>query len=359
MRQLRTLSEEAIYTLAHSGTTEAINAQPLVLVKGQGTEIIDNPSLETRAKRKIITNKMALSLIDIAKENGDFEAVQQYWNAYHCQSNITSFNYRLYGNYCKNRFCTICTAIRKAEIINKYYPTISQWEDPHFITLTVKSCKADKLNLWVGGMFKAFDRIHNRCKKRHQRGNGIKLIGVKSLECNFNPINKTYNPHFHIIVPNKETAILLRNEWMLQWRPQDVSVYRYKFTSPKAQHIKRIDDLEHTLVETIKYGSKIFTEPDLKKKSQLPKDRMIYAKALHYIFQAMKGKRLFDRFGFNLPRKEKPINQTKWIKTYENWFYSLEAGDWINEESNECLTGYLMPLELSTLINECINIEAS
>jgi hypothetical protein len=336
-----------------------VDAQPFALIKGKGTDIIGNSSLETRAKRKIITNKMVLCLVDVAKENGDLEAVQQYWNAYHCQRNITSFNHKLYGNYCKNRFCTICTAIRKAEIINKYYPIISEWEDPHFVTLTVKSCKADKLNRWVWGMFKAFDRIHTRCKKRHQRGKGIKLFGVKSLECNFNPINKTYNPHFHIIVPNKEMAILLRNEWMIQWRPKDRGVYRYKFTSPKAQHIKRVDDLEHTLVETIKYGSKIFTEPDLKKKSKVQKDRMIYAKALHNIFQAMKGKRLFDRFGFNLPLKQQSMTNSQWITSYQNWFYSLESGDWINEESNESLTGYLIPSELKALINECINKSVS
>ena len=59
-------------------------------------------------------------------------------------------------------------------------------------------------------MNKAFSIIKERCKKRHQRGTGIQLIGIKSLECNFNPQKKTYNPHFHIIVPNKEIATLLK-----------------------------------------------------------------------------------------------------------------------------------------------------
>ena len=60
------------------------------------------------------------------------------------------------------------------------------------------------------GMLRAFELIHNRCKKRYERGKGIKLIGFKSFECNFNPGTKTYNPHFHFIVQNKEIAELLK-----------------------------------------------------------------------------------------------------------------------------------------------------
>lgn len=349
---------KGIYTLAQNGTQNRTS----VIVNGEGTDIVDNPSMNNRAKRKIITSTMILSLVDVAKELGDQEAVQQYWNAYHCQNNIVTHNHKVYGEYCKNRFCTVCTAIRKADIINRYYPTIRNWEDPHFVTLTVKTCKEDKLNEWVWRMYRAFELILNRCKKRHQRGKGIKLMGVKSLECNFNPVRLWYNPHFHIIVPNAEVAHLLRTEWMKQWKPLRLPnkwYNQYKYTNPAAQHIRHVDDVTHTLIETIKYGSKIFTEPDLKKKSQLPKDRMIYAKALHNIFQAMKGKRLFDRFGFHLPPQPKKQGQSKWVNQYEEWRFSLEAADWINRETGECLTGYLMPAELNQLLSECINKETS
>ena len=63
---------------------------------------------------------MALSLIDVAKENGDVEREKAYWNTYYCQNSVITANGRLYGKYCKNRFCTLCCSIRKAEIINKY-----------------------------------------------------------------------------------------------------------------------------------------------------------------------------------------------------------------------------------------------
>ena len=160
---------EAIYTLAQSGTQKTTSTSPKALIKGEGTEISNNPSLANRAKRKTITHKTVLSLIDVAKEKCDTDRIQAYWNTYHCQSKITVSNGRVFGDYCKNRFCTVCAAIRKAEIINKYYPTISQWEEPHFVTLTVKACKAQKLDYWVWGMFRAFHLIRERVKKNHQR----------------------------------------------------------------------------------------------------------------------------------------------------------------------------------------------
>ena len=43
-------------------------------------------------------------------------------------------------------------------------------------------------------------------------GKGIEFVGIKSLECKFNPINKTYNPRLHIIVANKEMADILVKE---------------------------------------------------------------------------------------------------------------------------------------------------
>lgn len=108
-----------------------------VLVAGDGTKLSDNKVLKSRAKRKIITQSLVLSLIDIAKKKGDTKFLQALWNTYHCQEKLFTSNGRMYGQYCKNRFCTICSSIRKAEIMNKYLPELREWEDPYFVTLTV------------------------------------------------------------------------------------------------------------------------------------------------------------------------------------------------------------------------------
>lgn len=345
---------EAIYTLVESGTQNQFTKASKALVSGEGTDILNNPSLANRAKRKLITQRMTLALIDVVKQKGETERQQAYWNAYYCQSKVIISGNKLYGKYCKNRYCTVCSAIRKADMINRYIPTISKWNDVHFITLTVKACKAKDLNKWIWGMKRAFELILNRCKKRHQRRKGIKLIGIKSLECNFNPQKKTYNPHFHLIVANKEIAELLKKEWIKQWRPKNTE-YRYKFTNPQAQKISKVTSIEHSLIETVKYGSKIFTEPDLKKKGKQSLPPMIYAYALDNILVAMKGKRIFERFGFNLPQQPTKKGTSKFVANYENWLFSNNSNDWINKNTGECLTGYKPPSKLNYLLNDCIN----
>lgn len=351
------LSGKSIYTLVQSGTPKETEKGKIAIVNGDGTDLVNNKSMPKRAKRKIITRKMVLNLIDVAKKQKDYDAIKSYWNTYHCQNKVTVSENRLYSNYCKNRFCTICSAIRKADMINKYYPTLSQWTDIHFVTLTIKAVGARNLPIMIDAMFRAFRLIRNRQKKRHQRGKGIKLIGIKSLECNFNPIAKTYNPHYHIIVPSKEIADLLQDEWLNQWKSS-----KRLFASHKAQYIRKVENLERDLIEVIKYGSKIFTEPDLKKQSQKVKNgkpkTQIYAHALHNIFMSMKGKRIFERFGFDLPKLPKKENSTKLITNVQEFFFPKDGTDWTSRTGKN-LTGYVQPHELEYLLSECIDIELS
>lgn len=336
---------KSIYTLAETGTIKP--GQKAVIVHGNGSDLNNIKVLQGRAKRKTITGSMALNLADIARGKGEQEKEKSYWNTYYCQSTIITANGKLYGNYCKNRFCNLCCSIRKAEIINRYYPVMKQWEEPYFVTLTVKSCPAHKLKFLIGKVLKVFNRIKEKHKKRHQRGTGTKLVGVKSLECNFNPLKKTYNPHLHIIVANKEMAEILVNDWLKIW-PR-------KYADKKAQKIKRVYDLENNLVEIIKYGSKIFTEPDVNKKSKTKGTQQIYAAALDNILTAMKGRRIFDRFGFNLPKQEKPTPKITMLKQYEELEFNPKIADWQNVYSGEVLSGYTPPSQLTAMLEHSVN----
>ncbi len=321
------------------------------LIKGKGTPIEGNKSLKNRAKRKVISQTMTLNLIDVVKQKGDTDRLQAYWNTYHCQNKLISHDGNLHGNYCKNRFCTLCLSIRKAEIINRYYPELKKWEDPHFVTLTVKAVSAKNLKKWIKGMKRAFKLISDRCKKRHQRGKGIKLTGIKSLECNFNPKKKTYNPHYHLIVANKEIANILKNEWLKQWTP--------KHSYHKAQHIRKVENMERDLIETIKYGSKIFTEPDINKNTQNAFPQKIYAKALDTIFTALKNIRVFERFGFNLPQQQNNKTESKLITNYQEWIFDPYSHDWINTNNEQPLTSFSIKPELDYILNKYIDKEVS
>ena len=341
-----------INTLAYSGTTFIDKSlhQEAIIVNGNGTDLSNEKALKGRAKRKTITQKLMLIMVDIARNKGAEDRVKAYWNTYHCQSKVISSDGKLYGNYCKNRFCTVCLAIRKADIINRYLPVIKQWKDPRFVTLTVRSIHIQNLVKFFDGLEKAFDLTKNKYKKRNQRGKDLKLIGIKSLECNFNPLKQTYNPHFHFLVPDYETAKILIAEWLQKWTR--------KFTSPISQHSRRVNDTERDLIEIIKYGSKLFTEPDIKNKSKKKEkaDPFIYANALDSIFEAMKGRRLFDRFGFNLPKSS--TNKTSKIQSldnFEEWTFDMRTHDWLNKETGELLTGYVISNELDYLLK--LNID--
>ena len=73
----------------------------------------------------------------------------------------------------------------------------------------------------------------------------------------------------------------------------------------------------------------------------------------------MKDKRIFDRFGFNLPEQPQQMNSTKVVVDFENWTFPKDSSDWVNVETGETLTGFLPPLGLSYLQNECKNKEQS
>lgn len=343
-------------TLAQYRTASFLFDLNNTIITGTGTPIKgNNEALLKRAKRKVITNALVLAMIDIANANGEMDLVTRYWNTYHCQTKLTSKDGRFYCNWCKNRWCTTCCGIRKAHILNKYYPIIIKWEEPHLLTLTLKSVKAHQLGARINQMIKTFDRIKDRCNKRHQRGKGMKIMGVKSLECNFNAAEKSYNPHFHIITPNRQTALYIKQEWKKEWNKTSFNA------SEKAQHIIKIEDVENGLVEVIKYGAKILCDPDPAHKMKRKKGDMtglnIYANALHIIYKAMDKHRLFGSFGFILPKTESTKSSTRVISDFETLKYQPKEMDWIDVATGEKLTEYKIDGYLEYILKTCINIE--
>jgi hypothetical protein len=337
----------AFNTLAQNGTGNGQKGG--TIITGKGTELRSDKVLKGRAKRKMISQKLALTFLGIAEEKGNTVILNSLWNSYHCQSKIYSFEGRIYGRYCKNRFCTLCNSIRKAEIINKYSAVLKAWDKPYFVTLTIKACKQNQLRKMFKGLVRGFRQINAKYRKRNQRGCGIRLIGIKSMECNFNPKANTYNPHLHLIVENKRIADLLIDEWLAKWSP--------KFTVRAAQDKRPVNDIERDLVEIIKYGSKIFTEPDINKKSVGGNDKEIYAAALYNIFVAMKGLRIFERFGFNLPSQKRKAVGSRFVTDFDEWIFIPQYFDWQNVDNELVLSSYSPKAKLVELLDNNINTE--
>jgi len=83
---------------------------------------------------------------------------------------------------------------------------------------------------------------------------------------------------------------------------------------------------------------------------------MIYVNALDNIFSALQNKRLFDRFGFNLPRRPIAEGQTKTVTCFEKWEFDCTCSDWVNKKTGETLTGYSLPPQLAHLLEYGIDI---
>ena len=324
-----------------------------LLIKGKGSDLTDKKLQQNRGKKKMITHVIIRAMLEIAERKGNKRFIKSLWNAYYCLDKVTTGEGRMYTTYyCKSRICTVCAGNRKADLINKYFSVIQKWEQPYFVTLTVKAIPAKNLNKWINdGMIRGFNRIVEKYRKRNLRGKGFKLIGIRTLECNFNSKKRTYNPHFHLIVANKEIAETLINEWLQLWR-SDEKV----FTVRKAQDMRPIESLERDLIETIKYGTKIFAQPDPDKRKKVKGSERIYAVAIYNILNAMKGRHLMEHFGFKTPVVKKEKTDAITLTDSKNWKYDPGKLDWGNELTDEVLMNF-SPSEELVRISEDVDLD--
>ena len=342
----------ALDTLAQRGTNNKgkNDFTECHVLHGKGT---CKESMKKFPKKKFISQKLALALIEIAKEEGDKEMEKSYRNTFYCFNDIITDGNRAYGDHCKNRFCINCSAIRKATLINKYLPIVEKWEKPCFLTLTRVSFKRHELHKGIRETKKAFQTIFQRCQKRFRRNKGPKIVCLVSLECNYNPIKKTYNPHFHIITATKEIAILLNTEWLKQLKEN---------ASYKGQDLQVIKNPLKKLIEVLKYSTKIFTDPDMKKGKKKTSDPVVYAAAIHEIYKAFKGLKLQNSYGFSLPKIEKETKTQVIPKSdTKKWNYMSKLRSYVDTETGELMykekhlpsakVEYLMNHQLNTTSN--------
>jgi hypothetical protein len=318
-----------------------------------GLDLGNLTALERRAKRILLTQTMNLRLRDIAQADENWKWYNRFDAALLCQTELIVAEHRSHSIYCRQRCCLICLANQKAGKVNRYLKTVKDMPDPHFLTITAESVKKDGLNVRVDETVEAIRILIARYKKRWQRGKQVKFYGLWSLESNFNPIAKTYNPHIHMILPNEYAAQTFKEDWMEYWRLKGVKI------SLKGQHYRKVKKKRtKDLIEIVKYGSKIFTEPDIAKrrKYNLPKKpSFIYVRALYNIFIAMDGHDVFNTFGFPSPKLKRPCKQTKKVTQYKIYNYDLAAPDWVNDETGLRLAKYNPPDELEALLASRVN----
>jgi plasmid rolling circle replication initiator protein Rep len=288
----------------------------------------DTSVLYKRARAKYLTNAIVYRLADIESPLN-----KSYWNTYHCASALVKTGDKVTGKYCKNRWCMVCNRIRTAKLINTYMPVVSEWSDKQFMTLTIPNVSAKELPLTIKSMTLAFVQIKKILTNYHQRYDIQKPIGLRKLECTYNPKRNDYHPHFHLIVDSYFTAVQIQEQWLKKFPDANI----------QAQDIRPADD--KSCIELFKYFTKVMTKHET---STGEKKQTIMPYVLDTIFRAIKGVRTFQPFGFRIECSESgessecEEDNPKISRILDEIVYEWmqEFSDWIDQNTGETLSGY-------------------
>ena len=239
---------------------------------------------------------------------------------YDCCTTIVQQGQKLTSRYCKARWCNVCNRIRTAHLINGYLKPLNSFNDSHFVTLTIPNVNKADLKHSLREMVSTSTKIA-RLIKRQKNG----FNGIRKIECTYNATEDTYHPHFHFIVEGKETADLLRKEWLM----------RNNECNPEAQKVQLV--FGNSAKELFKYATKIVTNSN--------KELNIYVSALDTIFIAMKGMRTFQSFG-NVKKVSEDIEELNSelyedIEEYDFVLWKWNENDWFNMLYGNSLTNYI------------------
>ena len=276
-----------------------------------------------KAKRKALTVFLSGKLIELQNSR-----IQAYRNMYYCNSVLQQNGQELKTSYCKNRFCHVCNAIKTANLIDGYLPELKSMKDPQFLTLTIKAVKAKQLRPAISGMIKTFRSINQHLNKYEH----IKLKAIRKLECNYNPVYDTYNPHFHFVIEGEHQALTLRKHWLM----------RYTNAQPIAQNCIPAD--QDSMIELFKYATKM-----------IAKDGGLYPQALDNIYAALSYRRIVQPVGIKKIVNEDEREKVVYPELQEEnalWKWSTEQHDWYNENTGESLTGYMPDHDTMMLFRE-------
>ena len=296
-KNINTPSLDKLAQLATSSNSDTYSGQKLA-------------NLKKRARAKYMTNSYTVALASLKSP------LQKSYNntVYGCATTILQTQNKLTSTYCKNRWCLVCNRIRTAKLIRGYLPQLEKIEHKYFVTLTIPNVTGSELRGSIQEMIKKFQVINKSFADRNN-----KLVGIRKLECTYNPIRGDFHPHFHLLIQGEDNAKLLLNEWLK----------RFPKACIQGQDIRPADN--SSVYELFKYFTKIIS------------NKSVYIQPLDIIFQAMRNLRVYQPFGIKMISDEIEELQSEVyediIKCDKIWTWFEQ--DWIDFETGEFLTGYV------------------
>jgi hypothetical protein len=282
--------------------------------------------LSKRARDKWFSRGLVISLVDI----WETPLKKSYWNTYHCATTLTQNGKKLTSRYCNNRWCMVCNRIRTGKLINGYLPQIKAMKEKYFLTLTIPNVWHQELRPAIKEMQRAIVLINRNIREKKK----MNFQGIRKLECTYNATRNDYHPHFHLIVDSYAVAQEIRLQWLK----------RFPDAREWSQDITQASDT--SAMELFKYFTKIISKP-----TAGGGRRIIYARALDTIFQAMQGMRVYQPLGIRKISEDVDPDQAQifdldednaaWTWNASNDEHERHGGsDWINKETGEMLTNY-------------------
>ena len=305
-------------------------------------EIVPNKILEETkfTEHKLQTNDIIFKFLDTGFKT-EFEKIKQCGNYLEFalkENQITKENKKkLAGaNFCKNRFCPMCSWRRIRNITGQLKDAFSVIQEKEkiatlFLTLTVSNPDVKDLKSTISKMNKSFNEM-----TRTKAFNNAVLGYFKSIEILGDKTPKGQaHPHFHILLVVDTKYFSSRNylnkaQWTEMWKKAlgveytpVVDVRRIKSKN------ENFSDIDSAIAETVKYSVK---HTELSKRSN---------EDFYYLYTQTKGMRFISAGGIlkqhlNLIKIDEDLinlkkeNEALWIEicrliyTWQNGDYQLK-----------------------------------
>lgn len=324
--------------------------------------------LTKKAKRKYINLPKVQNLLDMQKAQIiPLNNRKQYMRTLFCTAAIkVNHDGKTQSEYCKNRACAVCNAIRSAVRLNKFKDHLPK--NAQFTTLTIPNCNPDQYPEVWAKMKHNFMLIRKYLAKK-----GYPFQFVANLEATINEQEKSGNymhPHFHVLHSWLPLRIIGHAKKPYQSKKETEKIGKYKVGTqqkilfqnilidewlkmyPEAknylQHTVPVTD-EFNIMEVFKYSLKPFQFKSKSKnqtltdyENKLVTDHQKYLIIYDKLYSMQKGKRTFFSNIKTVTEKQENDEIAKESDQTDKAFgtYEWKKSDWINEHG-ECLSGYI------------------
>lgn len=285
-------------------------------------------------------------------QNEDSPIRKSYRNTFYCAGWLHQYEGELTTHWCKNRWCAACNRNRMGQLINEWGPRLDQEENLQFMTLTRPNVTADML----ADELKEYQRLWRLISGRKWFRRALKagVIGVRKIECTYNPNRDDYHPHFHLLVSNEEFAWQILRVW------EEINLKNGVYVSPQAQLIEPVTDRGGYL-EIFKYFTKLIAKRSTKDGT---KKEFFDAPHMDVIFRSMAGKKTYFRIGTDaawggadIVEDDAAVLTPDMEEKIWTWMDRTDYFGYYEDETGEVLTEMQPPAHLKEILDNSKELE--